>query len=198
MPNNSIELFKGDNRMIRVYVKDEHLDVINLNGGQARFIVANSSKSATYIFRKSTAVFIEGIIRTPEKGEVVFFINTADTATLDPSQYYYQIIVILRNGDRYTVTDGTLNLKNNMEYTTQEDPPLIHSLTKDIPANSYHVDIELFANEVIIPVLVSPSGNAEQVWITNLVYGTEVVTVYFSSEIVTEGWKVSYIINKLC
>lgn len=196
--NNAIELYKGDNKMIRVFVKDENMNIINLNGAEARFYLAYNSKSTTYLFRKTTADYTQGIVRTPEKGEIVFFINSEDTSNLTPDQYFYQVIVTLSNGNRYTVTTANLNLHTNLEYTTEENADVVHEAIEiTIPINSSAIKFAILANEVIIPTLIAPDGSSEQIWITNMVYETTFVTVYFSAEIQEEGWKVSYISSPL-
>lgn len=195
MPNNSIDLFKGDNRMIRVYVKNERLDILDLNGAEARFFLAESTKSTSYIFKKTTSIYAQGVIRTPERGEVVFFIESDDTATLPASQYFYEIIVILSSGQRYTVASGVLNLRSNLEYGEEPITPIIPLV--DVPINSSSIDITVSANEILIPMLIAPNGTTDNIWITNVVYGTEKVTIYFSSQIQEIGWKVSYILNRI-
>jgi len=196
--NNAIEFYKGDDKMIRVYVKDENMDIINLNGAEAKFYLSYNSKSENYIFRKTTADYTQGIVRTPEKGEIVFFINSEDTADLPVDQYFYQVIVTLSNGNRYTVVSANMNLHTNLEYTTSEHQDTTHEAIEiDIPINSAYITFSILANEVIIPVLIAPSGSSEQIWITNLVYGTGFVSVYFSADILEEGWKLSYISNPL-
>lgn len=196
--NNAIEFYKGDDKMIRVFVKDENMDIINLNGAEARFYLSYNSKSETYIFRKTTADYTQGIIRTPEKGEIVFFINSIDTVNLPTDQYFYQVIVTLSNGNRYTVVSANMNLRSNLEYTTAEPDDTTHEAIEiSIPANSAFIRFAIRANEAIIPVLIAPDGSAEQIWITNLVYETTFVSVYFSADILGEGWKLSYISNPL-
>lgn len=196
MKANSVELFKGDNRMLRVFVKDENLDIIDLNGAEARFFLAESSQSGEYIFKKTTLNYQEGVIRTPELGEVVFFINTDDTKELDPTQYYYQIIIILKNGQRYTVANGVFNLRNNIEYG-EVIPSVAEAFLLDVPQGSNYVEITVADLELITPVLLAPSATAENVWITNVLYPNGIARIYFSSQIQEAGWRISYTISRI-
>ena len=197
MKQNSIELFQGDNRMIRVYVKDENLDIINLNGAEARFIVAENSFSTSFLLRKTTLNFQEGVVRTPELGEVVFFINTDDTKNWEPSQYFYQVVVYLKNGMRYTVADGVLNLRKNVEFG--EIIPVVPTdmLMIEIPSGSNFIDISISPLEMIIPVLIAPNGSVDNISITNILYSPGAVRIYFSAQILEDGWKVSYVVHQL-
>lgn len=191
--NNAIEFYKGDNKMIRVYVKDENLNIINLNGAECRFYLSSSSKSEHYIFKKSTTDYSQGVILTPEKGEVVFFINTTDTNLLPIDQYFYQVIVILKNSERYTVASGNLNLHNNIEFSNGAEPTPPSPVTEiDIPAYSDFIDISIVSTDILLPVLVAPDNSSDRIWITNLVYSSTTARIYFSTTIETTGWKIQY------
>lgn len=192
--NNAIEFYKGDNKMIRVYVKDENMNIINLNGAEAKFYLTYNSKSENYIFRKTTSDYTQGLVRTPEKGEIVFFINSEDTAELPVDQYFYQVIVTLSNGNRYTVVSANMNLHTNLEYTSSEHQDVVHGATEiSVPVNSSYITISIHKDEIIIPVLISPASSSEQIWITNVTYAEGFATIYLSAEILEEGWKLSYI-----
>lgn len=193
MPSNSISLYKGDNRIIRIYVKDENLDIINLNGAEARLFVAESSKSTSYVLRKTTANYSEGTIRTPERGEIVFFIDGSDTEELEATQYFYQVIVILNNGQRYTVCSDVLTLKSNIEFG-EVIPPVVTNdpVIVDISVGQSTIHLTTSPLVVIFPTLLAPSESAENVWITNLVYGQTGVDVFLSASVIEEGWRLSY------
>lgn len=199
--NNAIELYRGDSKMIRVFVKDENLDVVDLSNAEARFFVSYTSRSKSYLLSKSTANFRQGVIRTPERGEVVFFIDSEDTCSLDVGQYFYQVVVFLSNGSRYTVVSSFVNLHNNLEYAEyieNNEPPLKKdAIEVTIPSGSVSTKVMLLGNDVITPTLIAPDGSSEQIWITNLVYGSGYVIVYYSSAIQEDGWRLLYIISKL-
>lgn len=193
MPSNAIALNKGDNRIIRIYVKDENLDIINLNGAEARFFLAESSKSTSYVLRKTTSDYTQGTIRTPERGEIVFFLTEDDTKDLEATQYFYQVIVILSNGQRYTVCSDILTLKTNLEFG-EVIPPVITNdpVLIDITAGQSVVHVSTSPLEVIFPVLVAPSESAENIWITNIIYSPTGVDIYLNASVTETGWKISY------
>jgi len=194
MQSNSIEIYKGDNRMIRVYVKDENLDIIDLNGAEARLLIAEGTQSSSYLIRKTTENYEDGVIKTPELGEIIFFINTDDTKDLDPSQYYYQIIVVLKNGQRYTVCSDMFDLKTNLEYGQILPPPAHNTEIIDIPSGSSKISITLLPNAIIYPSLIAPNGGTENLWITNVVYTSSGADIYLNSEAQEDGWKISYFV----
>jgi len=198
MPNNNFEMSKGDDRMIRVFMKDENLDIIDLNGAEARFYVSESSKSSTYIIRKSTSVYSEGVVRTPERGEVIFFLTAADTKDLEPTQYYFQTVLILSNGKRYTACSGYFNLYTNLEYSVIIEPSIESLNVVDIPSGSDRLHLSLQPQDIIFPTLIAPAQASENICISNLVYsGSGAIDIFFTASIQEAGWKLSYFVSTL-
>ena len=109
VPTYKVDLYAGNDRTLRVYVKDDDLNVIDLTGATA-VLTCKKTKSATAtIFTKSTAVAGEGQIGAADEGEIFFFLLPADTALLE-DQYVYDVKVTLSNGKAYTVVEGIFNI----------------------------------------------------------------------------------------
>lgn len=192
MSSNSVSLPRGNNRMIRVFIKDINGDIINLNGAEGRFFVATSSKATSYLLRKTTTDYTEGTVRTPEKGEVIFFLKPEDTENLHTSQYFYQVLIILKNGERHTVCSDVLNIKPNLEYGEIEEPENTLTDSVDIPNGASSAFVVLDPNRVIFPVLSSPSATTDNIAISNVVYSQTGATVYLTASTTEEGWKIDY------
>jgi hypothetical protein len=196
MSTNSIDLFQGDSRILRVSVKDQDMNAVNLNGGYAILYISERSKSTSYLIRKSTANFSQGAITDPANGEVSLYLTSADTASLPAGQYFYLIHVYLATGDKYTVLKGLINI--SFDIGVQPLPPPDPSTSVNIVdlssgVSSYQIDFDLNCL-VIGPSLVSPSGSSENIYVTNIVYTAGQATVYFSTSIPEEGWKLSYLL----
>ena len=110
MPFETIELYAGNNRTLRVYVKDDNLDVINVTGATG-VLTVKKTKDSSAEFTKSTAIPAQGQIRSPDQGEMLFYIVPADTANLDVRQYVFDVKVTLSTGKAYTVLEGIINLQ---------------------------------------------------------------------------------------
>jgi len=114
MPYESMNLPKGDNRTIRVYVKDEDLNIVDLAGATVVLTVKEKKPDASAVFSKSTAVASEGVIAAADEGEVQFYIVPADTSSLTAGQYVYDVEVITSASKRYTVLEGVINLRETV------------------------------------------------------------------------------------
>jgi len=109
MPYEKIEIYADNNRTLRVYVKDEDLNVIDLTGATAVMTV-RETKDDPVVFTKSTAVSGEGQIGAADEGEIFFYLVPSDTASLDIRQYVFDVEVTLSSGKKYTVLEGIINL----------------------------------------------------------------------------------------
>jgi len=110
VPFETIELYAGNNRTLRVYVKDDNLDVINVTGATG-VLTVKKTKDSSAEFTKSTAIPAQGQIGSPDQGEMLFYIVPADTANLDVRQYVFDVKVTLSTGKAYTVLEGIINLQ---------------------------------------------------------------------------------------
>jgi hypothetical protein len=110
VPFYSMDLYADNNRRLRVFIKDQDLNSINLTGATCIFTVKLKKSDALPVIQKSTAVPAEGQIGSPDQGECFFYIVPADTSSLDIAQYKYDVSVILADGNQYTTVEGVLNL----------------------------------------------------------------------------------------
>lgn len=111
VPEEIIDLFRGNKRTIRVFVTDPCLNAINLTDAVALFTMRDVPGGTIYV-QKTTADPTQGIIAAANKGEVYFYILGPDTESLDIRQYVWDVTVFLPNDDEpYTVLWGVLNLK---------------------------------------------------------------------------------------
>jgi hypothetical protein len=191
---NTIEIYQGDSRIIRVSVRDSDLNVVDLNGGYAKLYIAETSKSDEYLLVKSTTNISEGAITNPTYGEVSFFLGSTDTASLPESQYFYLVQVYLATGAKYVVVTGYMNVFKDIgvQPLPPPDPHTgIESVDLTAGISSYAIDI-LSGTLIIGPSLIAPSGASENIYVTNVVYTSLTATVYFSTTIHEAGWKLSY------
>ena len=110
MPFTPIDLYKDNNRRLRVFIKDGNLDIVDVTDALGIFTLKDTKDDAI-IFQKSTAVPAEGAIGSGDEGEMFFFIVPADTASLTGGgQYVWDVRVTLDNGEIYTTSEGVINL----------------------------------------------------------------------------------------
>ena len=110
VPYESIDLYKGNKRRLRVYIRDGDLNIVNLTGATAYLTVRHTKDSAVLI-SKSTAISGQGTIGSPDQGEIFFYLVAADTSALDVAQYVWDVAVYLTGGDGpYTTVEGVINL----------------------------------------------------------------------------------------
>lgn len=108
VPHYKIDLYIDNNRQLRIFIKDEDLNIIDLTGTTLVLTVRkNTGDAAT--FTKSTAVAAEGAIGAADEGECFFYILPADTASLE-GQYIFDVELTTTSGKQYTVLEGILNL----------------------------------------------------------------------------------------
>jgi hypothetical protein len=108
MPKYKVDLAKGNNRTLRIFVEDENLDAYNVTGC-VLVLTARKTKTASAVIIKSTAVAAQGAIGAANKGECFFYMLPADTATLS-GQYLFEIKLTTQEAKVYTVLTGVLNL----------------------------------------------------------------------------------------
>lgn len=196
MSTNSIDLSQGDSRVIKIFVKDQDMNIVNLNGAIGKLYIAETSKSTQYIIRKVTNVFSEGGITDPVNGEVSFYIRSVDSASLLPSQYFYIVHVWLSTGDKYTVLKGLINVTTDVGVAPLPPPEPTTGLNivdLDVGVSSYEVVFD--ASSLIIGAsLVAPSALSENNFVTNITYDGLTATIFFNTSIPEAGWKLSYLV----
>ena len=113
MPRVNIDIYKGNNRTLRVFIRDIDLNIVDVTGTTA-VLTVKLTKSSSTTFTKSTAVSGEGQIGSADQGELFFYIVPGDTSSLDTFQYVYGIQITLSDGKVYTVAEGTLNIMESI------------------------------------------------------------------------------------
>lgn len=110
MPYDNIELYRGNRRWLRIYVRDPDLNIVDLTGAECTFTVRHT-KDGPILLQKKTAVPSEGMIGAADEGEAFFFIEAEDTQNLDVAQYVFDVTAMLAGGDGpYTIDEGVINL----------------------------------------------------------------------------------------
>ena len=105
VPYSKVDLYINNNRTLRIFIKDEDLNIVDLTGTTLVLTV----RKDTPTFTKSTSVVGEGAIGAADEGECLFYILPADTASLG-GQYIFDVALTTVNGKTYTVLEGILNL----------------------------------------------------------------------------------------
>lgn len=109
VPYYPMDLYANNDRRLRVYIRNGDLDIIDLTGATCLFTV-KLTKDGSIVIQKSTAVAGEGQIGAADEGECFFYIEPSDTASLDITQYVFDVQVTLNDGNKYTTVEGVLNL----------------------------------------------------------------------------------------
>ena len=108
VPHYKVDLYINNDRTLRVFIKDEDLNIVDLTGCTL-VLTARKEAGDAPVFTKSTAVAAEGAIGAADEGECFFYIIPADTASLE-GQYIFDIALTTAASKTYTVLEGILNL----------------------------------------------------------------------------------------
>jgi len=114
VPYEAFDLFAGNNRRLRVLVRDEDTNIVDVTGATALFTVKETKNSASSTFQRSTDVSGEGEIGAADKGELFFYVVPANTSGLSIRQYVFDVKLTLAAGTVYTVVEGVLNLQKTV------------------------------------------------------------------------------------
>lgn len=108
VPHYKIDLYINNDRTLRVFIKDEDLNIVDLSGCTL-VLTARKNAGDTATFTKSTANASEGAIGAADEGECFFYIVPADTSSLE-GQYIFDVALTTASNKTYTVLEGILNL----------------------------------------------------------------------------------------
>lgn len=98
-------MHKGNSKNFTVYVKDEHLNIIDLTDSSLIMNLKEKRLDTNTIINK------QGSILDAVNGKVLFTFEPNDTVNLDAKQYYWNVVITLSTGDIYTIAEGTIVLK---------------------------------------------------------------------------------------
>lgn len=109
MAFKNFTLYAGNSKTYVTYVKDRWLNPIDVQNAIGTMTVKVNKDDVTPLIQKHTNVSGEGAIGTHEAGEMYFYFVQADTISLSPRQYVFDVKVQL-NGKTYTVAEGVINI----------------------------------------------------------------------------------------
>jgi hypothetical protein len=109
VPFYNFDIYAGNDKTYRVYVKDKDLNTINLTGATV-VMTWRKTKDGSNIIQKSTANPSEGAITDPTHGEAMIYIVPPDTTSLEIRQYVFDVTVTVASGKVYTIAEGVINL----------------------------------------------------------------------------------------
>jgi hypothetical protein len=116
VPYVPFEMYQANDRLIRVYVRDQNLDIVDITGANGLFTV-KETKAGPVVFQKETDNPNEGLIGAADEGEMFFIIKPEDTESLDiekSDQFVYDVLIQLANGNKYTILEGTLLIRQRV------------------------------------------------------------------------------------
>jgi hypothetical protein len=111
MRTEDITMATGENKTIRVFVKDKSLNVLNIAGATSYFTIKNSSDTSSVLLQKSTAIAGQGEIGVAANGEIIFYFTPDDTKDMSATQYVYDVLLVKADGKKYEVLKGKFTLE---------------------------------------------------------------------------------------
>jgi len=111
MKYENLSMYKGEDKSIHIYIKDQDLNPIIMTGSMSTFVVKKSKSDATNLIEKHTNVNGEGMIGAPEQGEIYFNLMPSDTNNLEPRQYVWHVKTVTASAKTFIVFEGTLTIE---------------------------------------------------------------------------------------
>ena len=119
--NQAATIYQGNTRILQFAVKDEDgTSAKNLTGYTATFAVARVSpagiplRTSPVIDHSTTDTLPQIVITDPAGGVIEFTFDAADTASLSPAEYYFELEVTDAAGGTLVVSTGTLTVLTNV------------------------------------------------------------------------------------
>ena len=119
--NQAATIYQGNTRILQFAVKDEDgTSAKNLTGYSATFAVARMNaagiplKSSPVVDHSTTDTSPQVVITDPVNGLIEFTFVDADTASLSPAEYYFELEVTDGAGATLVVSTGTLTILTNV------------------------------------------------------------------------------------
>jgi hypothetical protein len=114
MPFERFRLHTSANRRLRILIRDENLDKVDITGATAVLTVKHQKSDAAATITKSTAIAGQGEIGAADSGELFFYIVPADTSSLGAAQYVFDVVVTVSTGEAYNVLEGRMDLESSV------------------------------------------------------------------------------------
>lgn len=111
MPFEKLSMYAGENKTIRVYIKDRDMNPVNVLGSSC-VLTVKEKKTDTSATIQKTAGGATGGIGAADEGEIFFFLIPTDTSSLATIEYVFDVKATLSNGKVYTVLEGTLKIND--------------------------------------------------------------------------------------
>lgn len=110
MAVENFNIVKGNDRTVRVFVKTHDLDIIDLTGAVG-VLSLRTEREESPVVELITTDSEQGRIGAADEGELIFYLSSGVTATLEGRQYLYDVTVTLDNGKKYTVLAGWIEVQ---------------------------------------------------------------------------------------
>ena len=106
---NTMETYRGDSESFPVWLEDEA-------GVQQDFVTGDTVRFTVRRTTEDTVKHIAKTVTTFTLGQAMINILPADTASLAPGRYVWDVEVTFANGDVKTVVDGVFKVKGDVTY----------------------------------------------------------------------------------
>lgn len=103
----TLKIDRGTTFNIGIVYKKDGI-ATSLVGATVRFTMKTSEYDSST--DDSTASIVKNVTDGDENGEATIVLDPADTATLDPGKYYYDVKVQESGGDIFKVDEGKIKL----------------------------------------------------------------------------------------
>ena len=102
LPENSVSIFRGTSKTLKLTVKDGDGELVNLTGSTIHFTVKKNEKCDEHaLIQKSSANVAQIEIPNPTDGTANIYLTPEDTYGLAVGKYKFDVWVILPSTERY-------------------------------------------------------------------------------------------------
>lgn len=108
LPVNAVSVIRGSSKTLELTVTDDTDKVVDLTGATLYFSVKTLIEDSHPLFQKRSTNVSEIEITKPRDGVARIYLSPADTQTLDPKEYVFDVWVVLASGKRYPVIEPSV------------------------------------------------------------------------------------------